>query len=196
MKNKYVYTLVSLLIILAASFFIMRFYKGPAYSLCQSKKAVLNHDYVGFSKYINIDSVINNYVVKLPARLPEPLDTLEELVIKLGRSAVFGLKPQMTRIVNKLLKKAIEQGKMDYLFASNDKKASFKIPTIDKWKNWKAVSFIKTDYIFKQGSTARAGLLFKNHNKGNQFVIRIRMIKKDKHWQIVEFSNLYRILRQ
>ncbi|MBP7497014.1 MAG: hypothetical protein KA792_05055 [Bacteroidales bacterium] len=196
LKRKILFAITGIIIFIIV-YFIWSFFRSPVYSLYQTKKAILNHNYQEFDKYVNIDSVIENYVVRMPVKLPEPADTLEKLAEQLGRSAVFGLKAQMTKIVNKQLKKAIEQGKMDYLFNEKNNTNTINIIKDDKWKAWRNINFGKIDFIKREAKVAIIGIILKNNTKGKTFVLLFKMRNNGECWQIVDlvnFNEMFRLL--
>lgn len=196
LKRKILFAITGIIIFIIV-YFIWSFFRSPVYSLYQTKKAILNHNYQEFDKYVNIDSVIENYVVRMPVKLPEPADTLEKLAEQLGRSAVFGLKAQMTKIVNKQLKKAIEHGKMDYLFDEKNKTKTINIIKDDKWKAWSNINFGKIDFIKKEAKVALIGIILKNNTTGKTFILLFKMRNNGECWQIVDlvnFNEMFRLL--
>jgi hypothetical protein len=101
MSKRLIILIIVGILFCTACFYIWNFFTGPVYSLYKSRKAIEQHDFQKFQEYINLDSIIDNFAFNMKVPNPEPEDTLEKLEMELGIGILYGLKPQMTKIIRR-----------------------------------------------------------------------------------------------
>lgn len=177
------YNIVLILLIIAVV--ILYFvYTSPSYSLYKTKRAIEKHDYAMFTKYINLDSVINNAMNKIQENKLDSNDTLEKLELELKRSIVFGLMPQAMLIIKNQFEKGIENGNFDYLFINRFHHSGTKQRNL--WDKIKNIRIEDLEFVNRSGSNVMIGINCYPITNARKFIFRIRMCRIGDHWQIVE----------
>ncbi len=166
MIKKIVLTIVIITIAIIASAFYIK--STPQYSLYKMYQSVKNHDYGTFSKFVDVDTLVENLVDKSIEESKKEqeqkgsTDEWEQLGNSFAEGLVALMRPSLTAAIKSGIQKNIESGdfKLDY-----QPKDIFKVLTDIKIK--------------KNGKTATITV---NGKDNKPFTFKMR--QKDDYWQV------------
>lgn len=176
MRKKWIFLLGLFIIGVIFLFFYIK--STPQYSLFKVYQSVKKHDYTTFSKFVDVDTLVDSLVDK---SLEESKKQREENNSsseweELGNSFADGLvtlmKPTLVSTIKSSFQKNIESGDFEFNYQSKD-----------------IFKFIKDMKIKKDGNLAVIVINDKDNNPLN-----IKMRKIDNYWQIfdmdIDLSNI------
>lgn len=172
MRSKKLFLKIVLGLIVIGGFIGWNYIKSTQqFSLYKTAKAVEAHDYETFTKYFDIDSVVDNVLDKAFKSVEEQVgESSDDVWYELGKSFAEGLvmtmKPAIKEQLRADIKREIEAG-------------SF-------WEDYRPANVIKAFTkvrVQKEGKVATVTL---TTNKGEPFSLKMR--QKEGYWQIFDFA--------
>lgn len=160
------------LVVLLGWFYI---HSTPQYSLYQIRRAIISHDYEMFSKYVDIDSLVDSLIAQSLASQKSQVNQKEENEWeKMGSIVAQGLvsvmKPALKEQVKAVIKKQVESGE------SEEKKFLQANKPIE--------AFTKVQ-VRREGKIAK--VTFPNPD-GDMTDTQMVMRQKESYWQLIDMN--------
>ncbi len=145
----------------------------PQYSLYQIRRAVKNHDYEMFTKYVDVDAVADSVFEQSLADQKSEEDKAstnvwEEMGRSLAEGLIISMKPALKESAKAAIRKAVESGDFGGKKLLND-------PV-------KSISEIK---VKKEGKLAQVTI---TDEEGS--AVKLTMRKKESYWQLISGFDL------
>lgn len=170
MKSRYVILIGVVLVLLVGGFIGWSYIKSsPQFSLYKMYQAIEAHDYESFTKYVDVDSVIDNMLDKAleESKQEEPVgDEWYELGKSFAEGLIMMMKPRLKEEANAEMRRQIESGEF---------KKEYKPQNIVK-------AFTKIR-VQKEGKVANMTL-----TKEDDETLSLKMRKKDGYWQVFDME--------
>jgi DNA-directed RNA polymerase subunit RPC12/RpoP len=179
------FALVAVCFLVAGVGWYYRWTKSPAYTIRQIQKALAEHDYVSFQRYVDVDSVISRLLDDVLAlNLSEAGD--DDTGAAFGAGMVKLMKPRLVDEAKQQVSRFVEGG------GSGGTNADFgKFDDVEK-----AQKFLGVVHDRREGKTALIGIAFTNSQERVSHVIELRLRSKDGGWQVAEISNVRELSRE
>ena len=196
-KKKWFLVIILLAALCGAAFYFLYFIRTPAYALNEARLAVKQHDTTKFSRYVDVNSVMDNAfedIIKAESKINN--DNVFSNPFALG--ILHMLKPS---VVDLMSKEALARVAGTQEITKNEQPAD---PVPDAMKRnlerhvpldkmtVKDLQFSKQD-----GDNATATLVLRDEALGKDFVAELAMQHNEQgDWQINKISNLAKLIEQ
>jgi hypothetical protein len=165
---------ILIVVILVSAFITWQFIRvSPQYSVYRIYKAVENHDYDTFKKYVDVEGVSNNVVDKVFSKAEEytkkealKADAFSQMGYELGIALVMQMKPKIKEEMVSEIKKSVETGNF---------KKDYKPQNISDYYNHISVN--------KDGKIADVVIKVKGKDD-----LKLKMRNKGDYWQIFDMD--------
>ncbi|HUV46852.1 MAG TPA: DUF4352 domain-containing protein [Candidatus Bathyarchaeia archaeon] len=168
MKFKKVLPIILILLIVFGFFGIEYIKTSPQFSMYKMSKAVRQHNYEEFSKYFDMDSVVNNIIDKAFKETEE--ESTDNELGELGKGFAEGLlimmKPALKEEFKNQLKEQVETGSFGENYQTKNTLKAFTMTRVKK-----------------EGHIAQIEITNENGEKFN-----FKMRKKDDYWQVFDMD--------
>lgn len=197
-KKKWFLLVIVLAALAGAAFYFLYFIKTPAYALNEARQAVRQHDTAKFSRYVDVNSVMDNAfedIIKAESKINN--DNVFSNPFALG--ILHMLKPS---VVDLMSKEALARVAATNNDEQQNKEAVDPVPDAMKRNLERHIPLDKMQLKDLQlakhdGENATATLVLHDGTLDKDFVAELAMKRNDKgDWQIKSVSNLAKLIEQ
>ncbi len=190
MKKKTIVVAVIIVLVVAGGVLYWNFTRSPWYSFLQIGRAIHNHDYALFEKYVDSEGILNrsiDQVFEIILSNVDPENVWGQFGQYFGNGLLNTFKPQLTLLYKKQIQEWIETGKMQN-DSTHKELNSYSLPNV--FSRQGAVSFTGIEYEVRDHGSATIGLGVRLERFDTVLVFSVKMKNKGGYWQVGELMNL------
>ncbi len=196
-NTKKIFISIVLIMLILFSYGLYHVYLSPLYSLYQIKNSIINKDKSKFLQYVDVDSVIDNFIEQILKKQKELLKSsksLESIKIYLSIQFIESFKEEIKKIIKSIIFHYFDSSKISNSEIIEKIKQYLSINYINIWDfflNIKVYSSIqKIEY------TEDFAIVFLKYHLNSQKIVllQFKFQKYNSIWKLIEISNLYEII--
>ncbi len=171
----------------------------PKHSLSQIKKAFEEYDVAAFKKYVNIKSVLDDYINQALEYLKktEKTDSKKFLGTMFAEGLVGFMKPKIIELIEEKVIDYIETGNFQE-YKEPESEDETRISPVELVNNLigEDISFEDIKYIDEEDRLAYVGLKFYDKKNDNSGILKFTMLNKENYWQVIKLNNVFEFIEQ